>query len=85
MVVENMPDVLVVYLTRLPSHGWETATYLRSLKVTRELPIIFVGGNDEPLAKTREKVPDAIFVNPDEIKVALDQWPDRPPDTAELS
>lgn len=55
------PDVLVVYLTRLPSHGRETAHMLRSVKATRDLPIIFVGGEGEALEKTKAKVPDAIY------------------------
>lgn len=73
MVREMQPDVIVIHLSRLPSHGRETAAYLRSLKATHSLPIIFVGGKDEPLAKTREKVPDAIFVEPQELKAALKQ------------
>ncbi len=56
------PDVVVIYLTRLPSHGRETAHGLRALKATREIPIVFVDGLAEKVAATRAKVPDAIYI-----------------------
>ena len=50
-----------IFLTRLPSHGRETAHYLRQLKATREIPILFVGGSPEKVQKVKEKVPEAIY------------------------
>ena len=68
---ENPPDVIVIYLTRLPSHGRETADYVRSLKSTRSIPIIFVGGEGEALEKTRAKLPQATYTTPSELDNAL--------------
>jgi DNA-binding response OmpR family regulator len=68
---ENPPDVIVIYLTRLPSHGRETADYLRSLKSTRSIPIIFVGGEGEALEKTRSRLPEATYTTPGELKKTL--------------
>lgn len=65
------PDVIVIYLTRLPSHGRETAHGLRSLKATRHLPIVFVDGNEEALEKTRAKVPDAIYTTSGKVRQTL--------------
>jgi DNA-binding response OmpR family regulator len=68
---ENPPDVIVIYLTRLPSHGRETADYLRSLKSTRHLPVIFVGGEGEALEKVRSRLPEATYTTPGELEKAL--------------
>ena len=66
---ELAPDVLVVWLSRLPSHGRVTAGYVRSQGWGRELPILFVDGDPEALdkgkrAKLQEVVPDGIVVTP---------------------
>ena len=73
LVGESSPDVIVIYLTRLPSHGRETAAYIRSRKTTRDMPIIFAGGQGAALAKTRDKVPDAIYTPVDGLYEALDR------------
>jgi CheY-like chemotaxis protein len=47
----NPPDVVVIDLTRLPSHGKEVAVWLRGAKSTRDIPIVFVGGDPLKVAK----------------------------------
>lgn len=64
------PDLVLIYLTRLPSHGRETGHSLRSLKATRKLPIVFIGGEGHTLTKTKTTVPDAVFLSSAEI----DEW-----------
>ena len=71
-VKANPPDAVVVYLTRLPSHGRETAHALRSMKATRQLPIIFVDGSGEALEKTKVKVPDATYAASTELRQVLE-------------
>lgn len=66
---ERLPDVVLIYLTRLPSHGRETARYLRELKATRDLPIIFVGGSPDKVANVKESVPQAVYTS----EVGLDR------------
>ena len=70
-VVANPPDILLIYLTRLPSHGRETAAYIHSLKATRDLPIVFVGGKDEAVARVQEKVPGGIFIQQEDLQDTL--------------
>ena len=60
-VIETLPDAVVFYLTRLPSHSRATAEYLAQRKATRPIPLIFVDGKDEAVAKTREKIPTGVF------------------------
>ena len=71
-ILANPPAAAVIYLTRLPSHGRETARGLRSIKATRNLPIIFVDGKQEAIEKTRAKVPDAIYIAATELQKILD-------------
>ncbi len=70
-ISRDAPGVVVIYLTRLPSHGRETAHYLRSTKATRDVPVFFVDGKGEALEKTRAKVPDAMFTTSDKLKGVL--------------
>jgi len=70
-VQQLQPGVVLVYLTRLPSHGRETAAYIQSVKSTSQVPIIFVGGRGEALRKTKEKVPDAVYSTAEELEAEL--------------
>ena len=67
----EVPDVVVVYLTRRPSHGRETALTLRQRKSTRDVPILFVGGSPEDAEKVRQKLPDARFLVETDLPAAL--------------
>jgi len=73
-VKESPPDVIVIYLIRLPSHGRETAHALKSMKATREIPIVFVDGEGEALEKTKAKVPDAIYTSSAKLKSTLSKY-----------
>ena len=70
-LLADPPDVVVIWLTRLPSHGRETAHYFRSSPAGRSTPIVFVGGEGEALARVRAKVPDAVYTAPDGLTAAL--------------
>lgn len=67
-----LPNAVVIYLTKLPSHGAETAHAIRHLKATKHLPIIFVGGKPDALEKVKAKVPDAVFVTESGLESALE-------------
>lgn len=62
-IKEQPPDVVVISLARLPSHGRETAKYLQSLKATRSIPLVFVDGKGEALEKTRNQIPHAVYTS----------------------
>lgn len=68
-VKELKPDVLVVWLARLPGHGRVTAAAIRSYGWASELAVLFVDEPSQPLpkasrAKLQEVLPDAIVVAP---------------------
>jgi response regulator RpfG family c-di-GMP phosphodiesterase len=64
-------DAIIIYLTRLPSHGRETAHALKSIKATKDIRIIFVDGEGETLEKTKARVPDAVYTTSAELPSAL--------------
>ena len=68
---QDPPDVVVIYLTRLPSLGRETAHCLRSTTATQDVPVVFVDGKGEALDKTQAKVPAAMFTTSDKLKGVL--------------
>lgn len=65
------PDAIVIELTRLPSHGLAVATFLRQQKATRHVPLIFVDGAAEKVARVRGQLPDATFCTADTLRSAL--------------
>ena len=67
----NPPAAVLIYLTLLPSHGRATAAGLRGLKATKNLPIIFVDGKPEAVAKTKAAVPDALYTTSAELVTIL--------------
>ncbi|MFM9996181.1 MAG: hypothetical protein ACKVU4_10310 [Phycisphaerales bacterium] len=75
----NPPDAFVIDLARLPSHGRAVAGFIRDTKATRPKPIVFVGGEGEPLAKTKRLFPDAAYSTWGRIKGDLKHALARPP------
>src|SRR5262245_23718087 len=60
-LAESPPDLVVLDLGRLPSHGNAIATWIRNRKVTRALPLLFVPGAKDKTAAIRARFPDAVF------------------------
>jgi hypothetical protein len=60
-VRENPPDAVVIDLDRIPSHGRACGVWLRQTKVTRHVPILYVGDDEARVAETRKLLPDAHF------------------------
>lgn len=68
---ERPPDVIIIDLTRLPSHGKATAMALRSQKATRAVPLVFAGGAPEKVTGVRAILPDATYAEWARIAPAL--------------
>lgn len=69
----NPPDIIVIDLSRLPSHGGGVANWLRTTKALRDIPLLFVNGAEEKIAKLRRLIPDAHCVAMKDIQGALAQ------------
>jgi hypothetical protein len=66
-IASDRPDAVLVFLTRLPSHGRLAAKALFEDAKTRDVPIVFVGGNEWTVTQTRDEFPRAHFCEPENI------------------
>ena len=65
------PDAFVIDLTRLPSHGRDVGLYVRERKATRRVPIVFAGGAPDKVARTKQRLPDAVYAAWDDAASAI--------------
>ncbi len=65
------PAVIVIDLTRMPSHGLHIGHALRRRKSTRLIPLLFAGGLPEKVERVRAVLPDAIYSEWDSIGDAI--------------
>jgi len=70
-ITDDPPDVVVIYLSRLPSHGRETGHALRDVKATRNIPLVYVDGNVDAVNRTKTVVPDAIYTTTEQLDRTL--------------
>jgi CheY-like chemotaxis protein len=71
VVRQDPPEVYVIDLSRLPSHGREAALALRTHKATRHVPLVFVDGEPEKVARIRALLPDAVYTTWGRVKTAI--------------
>lgn len=68
---QEAPDLFLIDLSRLPSQGRDVALNFRASKATRLVPLVFVEGDPEKVARIKEHLPDAIYTSWGSIKSAL--------------
>lgn len=73
VIMEDLPDVVVIDLTRRPLYGRELARALRETAATRGLPLVVVGGEALARAKVQAAVPDAVLATWDSLLAVLDE------------
>jgi DNA-binding response OmpR family regulator len=71
-ILTKRPDAVLIYLSRLPSHGSITAKGVRAYKGGRHIPIIFIDGKSEAIKKTMIEVPDGRFIRSRELHKILE-------------
>jgi hypothetical protein len=59
----NPPAAIIIDLSRLPSQGRDVALLLRRRKATRQVPLVFVGGDPAKVVCVKELLPDAIYTS----------------------
>lgn len=64
---DDLPEVAVISLDRLPSHGRAVAEWLWEAKKRQHIPIIFAGGEPAKVQATRDKFPKARFCSTDAL------------------
>jgi hypothetical protein len=76
---EHPPDAFAIDLGRLPSQGRDLGMNIRKYKSTRQVPLIFIGGEPEKIKGIRKVLPDATYTNWDEIQHSLEYAIANPP------
>jgi len=76
---QDPPAVFVIDLDRLPSQGRDFALGIRIHKATRNVPLVFVGGELEKVKGIKELLPDAVYTQWDQMDDALRKAIDAPP------
>jgi CheY-like chemotaxis protein len=74
------PAAVVIDLSRVPSHGRDVALAIRESKGTRHLPLVFVAGEAEKVARIRSALPDAVYATWRGIRGALRSAIAHPPE-----
>ncbi len=76
---DHPPQAFVIDLQRLPSHGRAVAIFLRQQKATRGVPLVFVDGEAEKVARLRQALPDAVYTQWSRIRADLRRAIRKPP------
>src|SRR5215510_12502497 len=58
---DNLPDIFIISLDRLPSHGCQYVKWLWEAKKRQHIPVIFVDGKPDKVDETKAKFPQAIY------------------------
>ncbi len=59
--IDYNPDVMVISLDRLPSHGRTYADGITASKKWKDSPIVFVGGKPDKVEPIKAKFPQGVF------------------------
>lgn len=73
------PAAIVIDLSRLPSHGRDMALLIRNTKATRQIPIVFVEGDEQKTQRIQQMLPDAEYTSWRRIAGSLKRVIARPP------
>jgi len=81
-LADDPPAALIIDLGRLPSQGRDLAVSIRMRQATRYLPLVFVGGLPDKVARVKELLPDAFYTSWEEIGTTLGKALAAPPTEA---
>ena len=76
---DDPPDAVVIDLSRRPSQGRDVGLTLRKYVATRHVPLVYVGGASDKVARVRQFLPDAVYTTWQKIGGALEQAIVHPP------
>ncbi|MEJ2737640.1 MAG: hypothetical protein P8189_29470, partial [Anaerolineae bacterium] len=76
---QDPPSAVVIDLGRAPSPGRDVALGLRKYRATRDVPLVFVGGEPKKVARIKELLPDAVYTNWDDVGRSLERAIAHPP------
>lgn len=62
-IKKEAPVAIVIDLSRMPSHGRYVGAWVRGSKSTREIPLVFVGGDPGKVERIQAEIPDAVYTS----------------------
>jgi hypothetical protein len=68
---QSPPDAVVIDLGPLPAQGRDVGVTLRTTARARHTPLVFVGGTEDKVARTREVLPDASYTSRDDMATSI--------------
>ena len=74
VIRQEPPDAVLVDLGRRPSHGREVVRALRGAKVTRDLPLVLIGGTPAAVDEVLALASDALVTDWDGLPAVLDRF-----------
>ena len=72
-LIDPLPEILIICLDRLPSHGRSYAEWIWEAKTRQHIPIIFCGGKSEKVEIIKTKLPRAIFCSNEKLLSTLEK------------
>jgi hypothetical protein len=76
---DDPPLAVVIDLSRLPSQGRDLGLNIRKYKATRHVPLVFVEGETQKVARIKELLPDAVYATWQDIRNSLKRAIAQPP------
>ena len=76
---QRPPVAVVIDLSRLPAQGRDVGLALRTSRSTRQVPLVFVGGDPAKVTRVKELLPDGVFTSWRGLRVALKRAIAHPP------
>lgn len=64
---DTLPDLFIISLDRLPSHGRQYVQWLWEAKKRQHIPVIFVDGKPDKVEETKQKFPKARYCTSDQL------------------
>jgi hypothetical protein len=71
VLTRERPDVVVISLSRIPSHGREAARYIKDGFNTRNIPVILTDVPTKEIDLTRKAAPTAMIVEQKQLADAV--------------
>jgi CheY-like chemotaxis protein len=76
----NPPAAVIIDLSRQPAQGRDFALAIREVGATRRLPLVFVDGDPDKVARIKRLLPDAVYTSWSRIRSALRHALAHPPE-----
>ena len=68
---DALPDIFIISLDRLPSHGRQYAQWLWEAKKRQHIPVVFVDGKPNKVQETKLKFPKAIYTDSSQLNEVI--------------